>query len=292
LRILVAGWFSIEDGGATAGDVLVRDVACEWLDGLGIPYDVANEPSMGPGVDWFRVSPKRYTHLVFACGPVGRDLAVAQLIERFAGSRRIGLNVSIVGDHSWRPFDVMIERDGRGRGRPDLSILAPRKKVPVVARLHIHRQAEYPTSRVDEAHRAFDRLLAGTPAAAFEIDTPLHPEVPGRRSAAEVESLLARADIALTTRLHGLVLALANGVPAVAVDAVPGGAKVLAQAKTLGWPAALAVDEIGDRRLAELFEWCLGDEAHERVAECMRAARDASRAVGHELARAVGGAAV
>ena len=290
MRILVAGWFSLEGGGATAGDTLARDVACEWLDELGILYDVANEPAMGSGVDWFRVSPKRYTHLIFACGPVGRDLAVAQLIERFASARRIALNVSLVGDRKWRPFDVTIERDGRRRERPDLSILAPRRKVPVVARVHIHRQAEYPSTRVDEAHGAFDRLLARTPAAAFEVDTRIDPAVPGRRSAAEVESLLARADIALTTRLHGLVLALANGIPALAIDAGPGGAKVLAQAKAQRGPAAVAVDEIEDSQLAQLFEWCLSDEAPERIAACMHVARDASTAIRHRLARAVGAA--
>ena len=63
------------------------------------------------------------------------------------------------------------------------------------------------------------------------------------RTAAEVESLIARVDVVVTTRLHGLVLALKNGVPAVAVDPVRGGAKVCRQAQTLGWPYAYAVDE-------------------------------------------------
>ena len=32
VRTLVAGWFSFEDMGATAGDLLARDVACSWLE--------------------------------------------------------------------------------------------------------------------------------------------------------------------------------------------------------------------------------------------------------------------
>ena len=28
MRILVAGWFSFEDMGATAGDIIARDIAC------------------------------------------------------------------------------------------------------------------------------------------------------------------------------------------------------------------------------------------------------------------------
>jgi hypothetical protein len=37
----VAGWFSFENGAATAGDLLARDLACEWLERIGLAYDVA-----------------------------------------------------------------------------------------------------------------------------------------------------------------------------------------------------------------------------------------------------------
>ena len=46
------------------------------------------------------------------------------------------------------------------------------------------------------------------------------------RTAEEVESLIARMDVVLTTRLHGLVLALKHGVPVVAIDPIAGGAKL------------------------------------------------------------------
>ena len=54
----------------------------------------------------------------------------------------------------------------------------------------------------------------------------------------------------MTTRLHGLVLALKNGVPAVAIDTVAGGAKVARQADALGWPV-LAADSLTASELAE-----------------------------------------
>ena len=41
MKALVAGWFSFEDMGATAGDLLARDMACEWLNHAGYTYDVA-----------------------------------------------------------------------------------------------------------------------------------------------------------------------------------------------------------------------------------------------------------
>jgi hypothetical protein len=40
-KVLVAGWFSFEKGAATAGDLLARDVVCEWLESAGFAYDVA-----------------------------------------------------------------------------------------------------------------------------------------------------------------------------------------------------------------------------------------------------------
>ena len=274
MKVLVAGWFSLRQGGATAGDVMARDVACAWLAERAIPFDVALEPALGDGVDWFRVAPARYSDLLFVCGPVGPELQVAELIDRFHSCRRTALNVSLVGDPAWRPFDVVIERDGGGEGRPDLALGAPARRVPVVARVEIHRQAEYPSARPEAAHVAFDRLLAQREAAVLAVDTRLDPAVPGRRTAAEVEALIAAADVVLTTRLHGLVLALRAGLPALAVDPVPGGGKVLAQAHALSWPAALTVDDLDDELLERHLDWCMEP-----------AAREAARAAaGHGLA--------
>jgi polysaccharide pyruvyl transferase WcaK-like protein len=47
----------------------------------------------------------------------------------------------------------------------------------------------------------------------------------GFTSAARVESAIAGMDVILTTRLHGMVLALKKGVPAVVVDPVSGAIK-------------------------------------------------------------------
>jgi exopolysaccharide biosynthesis predicted pyruvyltransferase EpsI len=65
--------------------------------------------------------------------------------------------------------------------------------------------------------------------AVIAIDTRLDENRTGLRTAGEVESLIARMDVVLTTRLHGMVLALKNGVPAIAIDSVAGGAKVRRQ---------------------------------------------------------------
>jgi hypothetical protein len=262
---LVAGWFSLEQGGATAGDLLVRDVVCAWLRARKIVHDVAQERALGDGVDWFRVPPSAYTHLVFACGPVGPELAVAELIERFTCCRRVAVNVSLVGDPAWRPFDLLLERDGLGSAKPDLAITRPPGSAPVVAVVKIHPQGEHRGARPGIAHAAFDRLLAALECAPFVVDTVLDASVPGRRSTAEVQALLARADVVLTTRLHGLILALAGGVPAVAIDPIMGGAKLLAQSRALDWPASMTVDTVDDERLRQHFDWCRTRAARERA---------------------------
>ena len=56
MKALVAGWFSFPEMGATAGDVLVRDVVCGWLDEAGCPYDVAVADPFTNGVDWQTVA--------------------------------------------------------------------------------------------------------------------------------------------------------------------------------------------------------------------------------------------
>ena len=205
MRALVAGWFSIDAGRATAGDILVRDVVCSWLDERDLAYDIAQERQFGSGVDWFRVAPTRYSHFVFVCGPVGKDLAVYELIERFSACRRIAVNVTVLDEAAEESFDLMLARDGVGDPRPDLALAAYVEHPPVMALVKMN---DYPGARVDIAHGAFDRLLRARESSAFEVDTVLDQHVPGRRTAAEVQALLGRADLVLTTRLHGLVLAL------------------------------------------------------------------------------------
>src|SRR4051812_2348322 len=71
VKALVSGWFSFEQTGASAGDLLARDVACEWLRDAGRAFDVALAPPFTGGVDWRAVDPAAYSEVVFVCGPFG-----------------------------------------------------------------------------------------------------------------------------------------------------------------------------------------------------------------------------
>ena len=268
MKSLVAGWFSFDEVVATVGDLLARDVLCGWLDRAGIFYEVANAPLVGGGVDWRAVDPEGCDQVIFVCGPFGRRPLLEELVARFRGRPLVGVNLSMLeGEDAWDPFDLLLERDG-GSGhtaRPDLSFAAPTlPALAVTAVILAQPQAEYGTGLHGEAAAAIARLPDLRRTALFHTDTDLI-DAERIRGAAEVTSLIARAD-AVTRRLHGMVLSLRQGVPAVAIDAIPGGAKVTRQAAAIGWPAVLRADELRDETLGEAWDFCLTDEARERAA--------------------------
>lgn len=261
MRALVTGWFSFPGMGATAGDLLARDVVCDWLDRAGYPYDVANSSVFG-GQDWRSIDPLSYSDLVFVCGPLGNGGPIPELLERFAHCRKVGIDLTMLHElKEWNPFDVLWERDSNAMSRPDIAFLAEAPRVPVVGIVLVRRQKEYAGGAHMEAGETIFRIMNSRDMAAIHIDTCLDPNRTGLRTAAEVEATIARMDVVLTTRLHGLVLALKNEVPVLAIDPIAGGAKVSRQAEVLGWPLVYKVGETSDAELAEAFERCLTDGA-------------------------------
>ena len=276
-RTLVAGWFSFPGMGATAGDLLARDLLCEWLERAGRPYDVALAPPFTGGVDWQRVDPTAFSHVAFVCGPFTRVAPLPDLLNRFPRARLVGVNISLLEERErlWRSFDVLLERDSPAASRPDITFLSQGVRVPVVGLVRVaHAQPEYGDRGMHAiADAAIDRLLASRAAAVIPIDTRLDANAMGLRSPAEIESLIARMDVVVTTRLHGMVLALKNGVPALAVDPIRGGAKVRRQAEAIGWPTVIVADSLDDEALDRGFEFCLSERAR------LQARESAARAV-------------
>jgi hypothetical protein len=270
-KTLVAGWFSWEMYSATAGDLMACEVACDWLRSAGHALDVALAPPFVGGVDWRTVNPGDYSHLVFVCGPF-RNIgpAITDFLERFAHCRRIGLDLSMIEPvEAWNPFDLLLERDSNRAQRPDISFACRQGRVPVVGVCLVHPQKEYrDRGRHQPAKEAIERLLATREVAAVPIDTRLDANSTGLRTSREVESLIARMDLLLTTRLHGTVLAIKNGVPALAIDPIAGGAKIQRQAQTVGWPVVFTADALEDAELQRAFDYCLTAEARAKAREC------------------------
>ena len=95
----------------------------------------------------------------------------------------------------------------------------------------------------------------------MQIDTQLDANTTELLSASEVESLIARMDAVVTTRLHGLVLAVKNGVPAVAIDPVAGGSEDREAGegnRLAGSPRSAEV--LDDQDLSDALDFCLSEE--------------------------------
>ena len=256
--------------GATAGDLLTRDLVCRWLEDAGRPYDVAVAPPFVGGISWNAADPADYSDVVFVCGPFGNGWPIPNFLERFAARRLIGINLSMIEPlEAWNPFDLLLERDSSRAVRADLAFISHGMHVPVVGVVVVHPQAEYGNRGSHEtANAAVQRLIATREMAVVPIDTRLDLNTTGLRNANEVESLVARMDAVITTRLHGMVLALKNSVPPVVIDPIAGGAKVRRQAIALGWPLVFAADTVSDPELQSALETCLSDSGRLKAAEC------------------------
>lgn len=283
MRALLAGWFSFVDMGATAGDLMVRDLVREWLDEAGVSHDVAHAAPFAGGVRWETVDPQAYTHLVFVCGPFGNGPPVNEMLDRFSSCDWIGVDLSMLHPlDEWNPFELLLERDSDRTCRPDFALIAPAPRVPVVGVVLIHPQPEYRERDLHErANETIESVVAARECARLRIDTRLDVDnQAGLRTPAEVVALTAKADVVVTTRLHGLVLALRSGVPAVAVDPVAGGAKISRQAAALGWPWCFSAD-VDHATLAAAIDQCLEPAARALAHDVMsQAARSLEEAHG------------
>ncbi|WP_445281312.1 polysaccharide pyruvyl transferase family protein [Streptomyces sp. DSM 118148] len=262
-RLLLTGWFSFLHGEATAGDVLAQRHASAVLDRAGVRHDTAWSPGFRPGaLSLETADPGAYDTLLFVCGPL-HGPQVAALHQEFGNCRRLAAGVSVIdpADTAVTGFHEVVPRDGTpAPARRDLAAGAPVGALPPVAGLLLsHGQGEYGERRRHE--RVNERLtgwLAAKDCVRLPADTRLARD--DWRLCATAEQFLAlvsRLDLVVTTRLHGLVLALRTGTPVIAVDPVAGGAKVSAQAEAVGWPAVIGADALSARILDHWWGWAL-----------------------------------
>ena len=285
MKVLVAGWFSWEGAGATAGDVLSKDLVCEWLARAAISYDVALAPPSEGGVNWRTVDPDSYSHVVFVCGPWEDGLWENQFVSRFSRSRLIGLNLSMQKPLDvWNPFNVLIERDSSATTRPDITFLSNYPKVPLVGICLIEANPKFET---EQPHALIRDFVTTREMVVIEIDTRVEGNTTGHRSPGSIESAIAATNVLMTTRLHGLVLALKNGVPAVAIDLVPGGGKISRQCRVIDWPVLLDGGGLTIDALRQAFTYCLSEDARSKARACAERARQGVQEIRDEFIAAV-----
>lgn len=283
MRVLLTGWFTFLHGEATAGDVLALESVRFALERAGIDYEIAWSPVFRPdGLRLEDAAPERYTHLVFVCGPVHGEQVTA-LHVRYASARRLAVGVTVIdrGDPAYSGFDCVLARDGDlGPPVEDLAALAPRAAspcVPVTGIALATGQGEYGERRRHEVVTGhLTQWIGAKSCAPVTLETRLDSRDWRLCSTAEAfGTLLSRLDVVVTTRLHGLVLALSAGIPVLAVDPVDGGGKVTAQARAWQWPAIVAASHASDRkRLDAHWDWCLAAAGRDAAAAAARAGRE------------------
>ncbi|GEM_PF-704184 len=261
-RALVTGHFSIPGGRATFGDVEAMETVCAWLEEAGIPYDVASNGEDGvTGPRLLDLAPAKYSIFIFVCGPwYPRKKIHALLLQQFSHCLKIGINLT-VAEAGNAGFDALLVRDNPQEHRADLAFARQPERLPVVGVLLVERQAAYGSKqRHLYVKRVFEEYLSTRKVVPLYFDTVIYGNKAGLASGAAFESLLSKVDVLITNRLHGLVLGLKNKVPVVAVDSVAEGGKVSAQAKALGWPVLIPVEELSVETLDETVKKCLSQD--------------------------------
>ena len=105
MKALVAGWFSFEHMGATAGGLYARR-ALRLARQCRLLVRRSTRSSLRPGA-WLRAEPEQYSHLIFVCGPFDRSWMVTQFLERLAGRHLAGVNLSMLESlETWNPYDL------------------------------------------------------------------------------------------------------------------------------------------------------------------------------------------
>jgi hypothetical protein len=264
-RVLVVGWPSFVHGEATAGDVLAMEAVAAELSTAGIACETAWSPVFRPGARALSdADPARYSHLVFACGPLSGP-GIEGLHRRFAACRRVAVGVSVIdpADPAAAGFHVILARDSPGAPPAgDLATIPRPSPAPVAGVIYVDEQREYAgRGRHEAVSQSLARWLPGCGCAVVPLETRLDTRDWRLCSTpAELESILSRLDLVITMRMHGLVLALKQGVPALALDPIAGGAKVTAQAAAWRWPALVTAGPQGTLDAGELDrwrDWCL-----------------------------------
>ncbi len=192
------------------------------------------------------------SRIVFVCGPLLDRAWLRDFFAVHAAARKFAVGVSILPaeQRMTARFDGVVARDGVAESYFDLAPyglsageLAPQIPPRRVGLCLRGPQKEYGAGRQsqhDKAGRLFADAIRAHGFEMHEIDTELTPE----QGADAIASRFRDADLIFTTRMHGALLGLAIGRPVIAIDQIPGGAKVTAVMGRIGWPLTFAAETV------------------------------------------------
>lgn len=255
---LIAGYFSFEEGYATFGDTEAMKVACRWLDDAGVKYDIACHHTNGQvGLPVWALDSSNYDIFIFVCGPW--KLNNLDILDRFSHCLKIGLNLSLEDVESDR-FDLLYPRDLPSECNPDLVFSSSPKIKPTIGVCLVHAQEEYgDKQRHQNIALAVREYIENHDIAYVNLDTLYKDNDYGIENTVCFENLVSRLDVVISSRLHGMVFSLKNGVPVVAIDAIDGGAKLTKQASSVEWPIILNGNSVDQAKINQAVEQCMND---------------------------------
>lgn len=243
-------------GKVTVGDLHAVENLSRALGARGHTHAILSHPELRlPGhlaiEDIFSLR-RTITRIVFVCGPLLDRAWLRDFFAVHAGARKFAVGVSILpGEHRMTArFDGLVARDGIAESFFDLAPYGltagetlphlPPRQVGLCLR---GAQKEYGSGRLslhDKAATLFAEAIRTHGFDTHEIDTELTPD----HGPDEIAARFRSADLILTTRMHGALLGLAMGRPVIAIDQIPGGAKVTALMRRVGWPLCFAAETV------------------------------------------------
>jgi len=291
-RALIFGPFGVRDRACTFGDVQAAEVVASWLTEKNIEYDIVNEVSYSEkSIKFKKINPKIYNILFYVCGPFGIGSFGPLDIEKdFKHCKKIAINVSIDRDdiNSYQGYiDYIIARDSKTIKNPDLVFNIKNTKVPVIGVFLVHPNGPKELRCHENIQKQLWNFFYKTKYARIDLDTLIttrkHKNKTRVYSSDILNSLICKCDVIISTRLHGIVYALKNKIPVLAIDPIIGGGKVQKQIESIKWPCFLSGENATAENISLEMKKILEGKYTENIEPSLVMAKSKSQEIKNQL---------
>jgi len=255
-KIALCGWFSLEKGQATSGDILCLNEVSSWLKQWKFEFEIIYAKKVG-GRGYKDYNRDFFATQIFICGPIdGKYEVQKELFDWFLGSWYFWSN-SIINRIDSMHSQNSIIRDGIEPIYPDFSFLQPTLNVPFVITIFRDAQKEYGVNNClhNTVSSIVNNVLNEGNYFHETISTELNcswQEMLMKSMA--IEKFISCADLVITTRLHGLIHSLRSGRMAIAIDQIRDGAKLATLCNQIEYPYFILAEDLTKEWLKESIE--------------------------------------